>query len=148
MTRRWQRQRHESRRIDIQLAAAAAQSGVLSVSLAYLRLLPSLDEGRSCPLSNSTVMILGLAVETEILSRVATELARQQDGRVFKHVDNLVYAGANKGVLQMFRDCFDVCDALSKSSNVAGGQTASGRYALFVIRGPAKRGFRPCQWLL
>ena len=120
------------------LAAAAAQSGVLSVSLAYLRLLPSLDEGRSCPLSSSTVMILGLAVETEILSRVATELARQQDGRVFKHVDNLVYAGANKGVLQMFRDCFDVCDALSKSSNVAGRQTAAGRYALFVIRGPAK----------
>ena len=34
------------------LAAAAAQSGVLSVSLAYLRLLPFLDEGRSCPLSS------------------------------------------------------------------------------------------------
>ena len=120
------------------LAAAAAQSGVLSVSLAHLRLLPSLDEGRSCPLSSSTVMILGLAVETEILSRVATELARQQEARVFKHVDNLAFAGANKGVLQMFRDCFDVCDALSKGFNVAGRQTAAGRYALFVIRGPAK----------
>ena len=121
------------------LAAAAAQSGVLSVSLAHLRLLPSLDEGRLCPLSSFTVvMILGLAVETKILSRVVTELARQHEARVFKHVDNLVYAGANKGALQVFCDCFDVCDALSKGSNVAGRQTAAGRYALFVIRGLAK----------
>ena len=46
------------------LAAAAAQSGFLSVLLGHLRLLPSLDKGHSCPLSSSTVVkILGLAVE-------------------------------------------------------------------------------------
>ena len=123
------------------LAAAAAQSGVLSVSLAHLRLLPSLDEGHSCPLSSSMVVkILGLAVETEILSRVATELARQQETRVFKHVDNLVHAGAHMSVPQLFRDRIDVCDALSKGSDVAGRQTAAGRYALFIVQGRAKEG--------
>ena len=67
------------------LAAAAAQSGFLSVSLGHLRLLPSLDKGHSCPLSSSTVVkILGLAVEEEILSRAATELARQQETLAFQ----------------------------------------------------------------
>ena len=84
--------------------------------------------------------ILGLAAEEEILSRVATELARQQETLDSKHMDNLVYAGAHKGAPQMIRDCFDVCDALSKGSNVAGRQTAAGRYALFVVRGLAREG--------
>ena len=74
-------------RVRAALAAAAAQSGFLSVSLGHLRLLPSLDKGHSCPLSSSTVVkILGLAVEEEILSRAATELARQQETVVSKHV--------------------------------------------------------------
>ena len=122
------------------LAVAAAQRGFMSVSLVHLRLLPSLDKGHSCPLSSSTVKILGLAVETEIRSPVATELARQQETRVCKHVDNLVHAGAHMGAHQMIRDRVDVCDALSKGSDVAGRQTAAGRYALFIVRGRAREG--------
>ena len=123
------------------LAAAAAQSGALSVSLAHFRLLPSFDLGHSCPLSSSMlVKILGLAVEAGSLSRVANELARWQETRVFKHVDNVVHAGAHMSVPQMFRDRSDVCDAFSTGSDVVGRQTAAGRYAWFVIRGLAEEG--------
>ena len=123
------------------LAAAAAQSWFLSVSLSHLRLLPSLGKGRSCPLSSFMVVkILGLAVEEEILSRAATELARQQETLDSKHMDNPVYAGVHEGAPQMIRDCFDMCDALSKGSNVAGCQTAAGRYALFIVRGLPEKG--------
>ena len=86
------------------------------------------------------VKILGLAVEMEILSRVATVLARQKETRVFKHVDNLVHAGAHKGAPQMIRDCVDGCDALSKDPVVAARQTAAVRYALFIVRGCAREG--------
>ena len=85
------------------------------------------------------VKILGLAVEMEILSRVATVLARQQETRVFK-VDNLVHAGAHKGAPQMIRDCVDGCDVLSKGPVVAARQTAAVRYALFIVRGRAREG--------
>ena len=84
------------------LAVAAAQSWFLSVSLSHLRLLPSLGKGRSCPLSSLMVMkILGLAVEEEIISRAVTELARQQEILVPKHMDNPVYAGVHEGAPQI-----------------------------------------------
>jgi hypothetical protein len=91
------------------LATAAAQSGNLSESLDHLRLLPSLDKGHPCPLSNSTVVtILGLAVEEELLASAATELARLQPALDSKHVDSLVHAVAQKGGPQMIRDLIDV----------------------------------------
>merc|ERR1719284_793780 len=123
------------------LATAAAQSGNLSESLDHLRLLPSLDKGRPCPLSNSTVVtILGLAVEEELLASAATELTRLQAALDPKHVDNLVYAVAQKGGPQMIRDLIDVCDALSKDSSVAGRQTAVERHASSIVRGLTREG--------
>ena len=113
------------------LATAAAECGYL----------PSLGKGHPCPLSSSTVVtILGLAVEEELLSSAATELAHLQAVLDPKHVDNLVHAVAQGDGPQMIRDLIDMCDVLSKDSNVVGRQTAAERHVSSVVRGLAKEG--------
>ena len=56
----------------------------------------------------------GLAVEEELLSSAATELARLQTALVPTHVDNLEHAVSQRDGPQMIRDLIDVRDALSK----------------------------------
>ena len=58
----------------------------------------------------------------------------------FKHVGNLVHAGARMGAPQMIRDCVDGCDALFKGPVVAARRTAAVRYALYIVRECAREG--------
>ena len=113
------------------LATTAAQCGYL----------PSLDKGHPCSLSSSTVVtILGLAMEVELLSSAASELAHLQAALDPKHVDNLMHAVAQRDGPQMIRDLIDVCDALSKDCNVLGRQTAAERHASSIVRVSAREG--------
>ena len=131
------------------LAAAAAQSGFLSVLLGHLCLLPSLDKGHSCLLSGATmVKFLGLVVEMETFSRVATVLARQQETCVLK-VDNLVHVGMHKSAPQMICDCVDGCDALFKGPVVANPSDGSSEVCVVHCPGACQgRSVRQRHWLL
>ena len=72
-------------------------------------------------------------------SCAATELAHLEAALDPKH-DNLVHAVAQRDGPRMIRDLIDVCDALSKDSNVVGRQTTAERHASSIVREPAREG--------
>ena len=113
------------------LATGAAQCGYL----------PPLGKGYPCSLSSSTlVSILRLGVEEELLSGAATELVHLQAALDPKHVDNLVHEVAQSDGPRVIRFIVDVCDALSKYSNIMGCRTAAVRHALSIVPGSAREG--------